>query len=241
MLKILTLNLWNYVDFDTRRSKIVNFIKQHNPDLIAFQEVRDAIEFNKKGDNQAKQLNRELKYPYCEFYPITDKQKERPEKYKTYCIEGTAVLSKFPILKVEKIKLKKQKGDVYTCGNLHVQIKAEKIIDVIAVHFSNTDLYSLLHLLETLEYVKEKKIKPIIVGDFNISHPDWLHNLTKIEYHSSMQYKNYISYPAAKYTLDYILIPKKFKFKSLACRGENLSDHKALVAEIQLDPKANVV
>ena len=234
MVKILNLNLWNYNEFNTRKPKIINCIKRQNPDIIAFQEIRDDIQFNKKGDNQAKQLNRELKYPYYEFYPVTDKRKERPEKYKNYCIEGTAVLSKFPILKVEKNKLEKQEEDRYTCGNLYVQIKAEKIIDIIVVHFSNTDLYSLLHLLETLKYIKEKKIKPIILGDFNIRHPDWLHDITEEEYLSSMKYKKYISYPPAKYTLDYILIPKKFKFKSFDCLGENLSDHKVLIAEINV-------
>jgi endonuclease/exonuclease/phosphatase family metal-dependent hydrolase len=49
-----------------------------------------------------------------------------------------------------------------------------------------------------------------------------------------MKYKRYLSYPPANYTLDYILIPKKFKFKSFDCLGENLSDHKALVAEIKI-------
>src|SRR3989344_9682137 len=106
-MKILNLNLWNYNNFDSRKSKIIKFIKKNNPDLVTLQEVRDDIKFNKKGNNQAKQLNRELNYPYYEFYPVTDKRKERPKKYKNYCIEGIAILSKFPILKVERKKLKK--------------------------------------------------------------------------------------------------------------------------------------
>jgi endonuclease/exonuclease/phosphatase family metal-dependent hydrolase len=196
--------------------------------------VRDDIRFNKKKDNQAKQLNRELNYPYYEFYPVTDKQKERPKKYKNYCIEGIAILSKYFILKVEKKKLKKQDEDKYNRGNLYVQVKAEKAVDIVVVHFSNTDLFSLLHLIETLRWIKSKKITPIIVGDFNIRHPDWLHDLTENDYLSSMRYKKYFSYPPANYTLDYILIPKKLKFKSFDCLGENLSDHKALIANIYL-------
>ena len=103
-MKILNLNIWNYNNFDIRKPKIIRFIKKQNPDIITLQEVRDDVQFNKKGDNQVKQLNRELNYPYYEFYPVSDKQKERPEKYKKYCVEGTAVLSKYPIIKVEKIK-----------------------------------------------------------------------------------------------------------------------------------------
>ncbi len=236
-MKILNLNLWNYNNFESRKPKIIEFIKKHDPDIIAFQEVMDDIRFNKKKNNQAKQLNRALNYPYYEFYQIVDKLKERPEKYKNYCMEGIAILSKYPILKVEKKRLKKQKGDRYTRGNLYVRIKAEKIVDIVVVHFSNNDLFSLLHLLETLRWIKSKKITPIIMGDFNIRHPDWLHNLTEDDYLSSIKYKKYMSYLPADYTLDYILIPKKFKFKSFDCLGKNLSDHKALIANIKKNQK----
>ncbi len=233
MVKLLNLNLWNYTDWKNRKEKIIQFVQQHNPDIITLQEVRDDIQFNKKGYNQAKQLNDELNYPYYAFYPVTDKRKERPEKYKHYCIEGIAVLSKFPILKIEKHKLRKHPDDRYTCGNLYVKIKAEKIIDLIVVHFSNSDLFSLLHLIETLSIIKKKKIEPIIAGDFNMWHQDWLNDLTSQEYVSSMQYKKYLSYPLNKWTLDYILIPKKYKFKSLKCEGD-VSDHKALIAEVEI-------
>ncbi|MBT4257855.1 endonuclease/exonuclease/phosphatase family protein [archaeon] len=232
MVKILNLNLFNYVDFDKRKPKIIKFIKKHDPDIIVFQEVRDDLEFNKKGDNQLKQLNRELNYPHSIFYPVTDKRKERPGKYKKPCIEGTGILSKFKILKSEKKKLKKHEEDIYNCGNLYLKIKAEKVIDLIVVHFSNRDLFSLLHLIETLKEIKKRKINPIIVGDFNMRHPEYLRDLTEEKYKISYYYKKYISYPAAKYTLDYIVIPKKYKFKSFKCLGKGLSDHKALVAEV---------
>jgi endonuclease/exonuclease/phosphatase family metal-dependent hydrolase len=233
-IKLLNLNLWNYNNWEERKPNILNFIKKENPDIVIFQEVRDDLRFNKKGDNQAKQLTRELGYAYYAFYPVTDKQKERPEKYNHYCIEGTAILSKFPILKIEKEKLEKHPDDKYNCGNLYVKIKAKKIIDLVAVHFSNSDLFSLLHLIGTLRNIRKKKINPIIAGDFNIWHTDWLNNLIEEEYNNSINYKKYISYPARNWTLDYILIPKKSKFKSFKCTGGGLSDHKALIAEIKI-------
>ncbi|MBT4377155.1 endonuclease/exonuclease/phosphatase family protein [archaeon] len=234
MVKILNLNIWNYNHFEERKSKIINFIKKHNPDVVVLQEVRDHVKFNKKGDDQSKQLNRELNYPYLVYYPVTDKRKERPEKYKELCIEGTAILSKFKILNVREEMLAKHKEDRYNCGNLHVKIKAEKTFDLIAVHFSNSDLFSLLHLIETLKYVKEKKIKPILIGDFNIKHPEYLSQAIYGNYVSSYDYKKYLSYPAANYTLDYVVIPKEFKFKSLKCLGRGLSDHMALLTEVDL-------
>jgi endonuclease/exonuclease/phosphatase family metal-dependent hydrolase len=232
MVKILNLNLFNYNNWEERKPKIMRFIKKYNPDIIVFQEVRDDLHFNKKGNNQAKQLNEKLEYPHLIFYPVTDKRIERPEKYKLPCFEGTAILSKFPILKIEKKKLKKQKEDRYYCGNLYFKIKAEKEIDFIAVHFSPNDLFSKLHLIETLKYAEKKKIEPIIVGDFNMWHTDWLKDLTKKKYTNSFEYKKYTSYPQSNWTLDYILIPKKYKFKNFKCEGTNISDHKALIAEI---------
>src|SRR3989344_6002711 len=233
VLKVLSLNIWNYTNYKERKPKIIEFIKKQNPDVLVLQEVRDDIDFNEKGNDQAKQLQKELDYPYYEFYAVTDKQKERPEKYNRYCIEGTAIFSKFPIKKVEKIQLTKQPEDRYTCGNLHITIQAKKKIDIIGVHFSNSNLFSLLHLIETLKYARDKKIKPIIVGDFNILHPNWLADVVSSEYLDSYNFKKYISYPSKNETLDYIVIPKEFSFVSLDCSTEELSDHRALIAEIK--------
>jgi endonuclease/exonuclease/phosphatase family metal-dependent hydrolase len=234
ILKIFNLNLWNYTDWKQRKPKIIRIIKKYNPDTIIFQEIRDDVRFNKKGDNQLKQLNRALRYPHYAFYQVTDKRKGFPEKYKQYCVEGTGILSRFPILKIERKQLKKHKDDKYICGNLYARIKAEKPVDIVAVHFSNTDLFSKLHLIETLKYIKAKKIKPIIIGDFNMWRQNVLHKLTGKDYKSSIKLKKYLSYPIRKWTLDYILIPKEFEFKSLKCLNEKLSDHRALLAEVEI-------
>ncbi|MDP7521004.1 MAG: endonuclease/exonuclease/phosphatase family protein [Candidatus Pacearchaeota archaeon] len=234
-IKILNLNIWNYTNWDKRKPKIAKFIKKYNPDVVFFQEIRDDTKFNKKGDNQAKQLNRELNYPSYVFYSQTDKRKERPGKYKRFCIEGTAILSKFPIIKTEKEMLTKHKNDKYNCGNLFARLRVKnKFVDIINVHFSNSEYFSLLHLLETLKQVEKKKIKPIIAGDFNMHEYKVLHDLTKEDYESSMNYKKYMSYPLRKWTLDYILIPKKYKFKSFECAGKDISDHKSLIAEVEI-------
>ena len=37
-----------------------------------------------------------------------------------------------------------------------------------------------------------------------------------------------------KFTLDYVLIPKEYKFKTFKCEGTNLSDHRALITEISV-------
>lgn len=234
-LKILNLNLWNYNNWGERKPKIIGFIRKHNPDIVVLQEIRDDVRFNKKGENQAKQLTKELGYPYYSFYAVSDKRKERPEQYNKYCIEGTAIISKFPILKTKKSMLKKHPTDRYSCGNLYAQLKIKnKKVDLLGVHFSNSELTSLLHLIETLKKLGDEKINPIIVGDFNMFDFELLKDLTKENFISSRSFKKYISYPARRWALDYILIPRQFKFKSFECTGEGLSDHKALVAEIKI-------
>ena len=233
LIKILELNMWNYNDFDERKAKIIRLIKKQNPDIVALNEVADDIKLNKNGENQLKQLNKELNYPYQAFYPVEDMHEYNPEKYKHYMVlDGNAVLSKYPILKVIKKKLKKQKGDKHHRGILHVKIKTDKVFDIIVVHFSNHDVFSLLHLNETLDYARKKLISPIIIGDFNILKPEQITKLTKTSYKSSYTYKNYITYPSKKETLDYILIPKTLKFKSLKCLKDKVSDHRALLASI---------
>src|SRR3989304_6320359 len=152
-LKILNLNIWNYNKWNERRPRIVKFIKKHNPEIVVLQEVRDDIRFNKKGYHQAKQLNEKLKYPFIIFSKSTDKKKEWPERYNKYCVEGTAIMSKYPIFGVKNKTLKKHKRDRYGCTNLYFTIKAEKIIDFVAVHFSPNELFSSLHLKKTLDYI----------------------------------------------------------------------------------------
>jgi endonuclease/exonuclease/phosphatase family metal-dependent hydrolase len=233
MVKILDLNIWNYENFKERKPKIIRLIKEQDPDIVTLQEVSDDLKFNKEGENQAQQLNRKLNYPYFAFYLVSNMQKESPNTFgdRKYT-SGNAILSKYPILKVVKKRLKKQKNDKHHRGILHAKIKVDKTYDIIVVHFSNNKIFSLPHLSETLDYVKKRKIAPIIIGDFNILEPLEVTRLAKTKYESSYIYKKYISYPSKKEVLDYILIPKELRFKSFKCLNDNVSDHRALVAEI---------
>jgi exonuclease III len=40
MISIFTLNLWRYYDFDSRKQKIIKFLKKNDPDIIFLQEVQ---------------------------------------------------------------------------------------------------------------------------------------------------------------------------------------------------------
>ena len=227
-MKILNFNLWNYNNWEERKPLIVDFIKKHNPDIITMQEVRDDLRFNSKGNNQAKQINNLLNYPYLKFIKTMDVNKvnnlDNPP-----CHEGLAVLSKYAFVKSQKAPLKKHPNDKFTRAILWTRIND---LDLINVHYSPDDLFSKLHLEETLKFAKKEKIKPIIIGDFNIRHPSIVEEAIGTDYISTRSIKKYISYPSAKYTLDYALIPKEREIKKVSCIGNNISDHKSLIIEI---------
>ena len=241
IIKLMSLNIWNYNHFSERYEKIIAFIKKMNPDIIALQEVRDDSRRNRPGDNQLRQLNKRLAYKhhaYFKYADVNEINKRLDDKYydptNPKVLEGVALLSKFPIVKTYNRTLKRQKSDMYTRGILCARINSKKAFNIFVVHFSADDLFSRLHLEETLEYAKSRNIQPIIVGDFNIRIPGLAYGLASKDYVVSSDKFRYFSYPSKKEILDYILIPKSMSFKTFKCIKSNISDHAALVAEIEV-------
>lgn len=233
--KIFDLNLWNYNNFEERKPRIIEAIRKYDPDIIAFQEVRDDLRFNSKGYNQARQLNARLGYKYFTFMKTMDVNKVNIRIQNPDCIEGLAILSKYPVVNVLRKKLKQHEGDKYTRGILYARIKKEgEDIDICVIHFSPGGFFGKLYFEETLGYFKEKQLNPIILGDFNIDDQNFIVNLVSKEYEVSRVFNNCVTLPETKRTIDDILIPKKYKFETFFCAGTDLSDHRALIAEISL-------
>jgi endonuclease/exonuclease/phosphatase family metal-dependent hydrolase len=232
MIKIFDLNLWNYNNFEERKPRILEAIKKYDPDIVAFQEVRDDLRFNSRGYNQARQLNTKLGYKYFTFMKTMDVNKANNRLQNPDCIEGLALLSKYPIIKIIRKKLRQHADDIHTRGILYARIKAEKDIGVCVVHFSPDKLFSKLHMEETLNYFKENQLTSIILGDFNIDDHNFITRVSSKDYEFSNNINQCVTLPDTKRIIDGILIPKKFKFKSFFCDKTNLSDHRALVAEI---------
>ncbi len=228
----MTLNIHNYHNFTQRKPRIIAIIKKYNPDVVALQEIRDDRAKNKVGMDQAKQLNSKLHFKYSKFLRVNNRNKVKNLIDLPPCYEGLAILSKFPFSS-DKILLKKHEGDQYYRKILVANVRVgSQIIPLWVVHFSNNDLFARLHAEETLN--KAKSIQPIILGDFNIKYPLEIKKLApKNDYISSSDY-NYISFPEDNCSYDYIFIPKKYSFLSFECISEEVSDHKALYAEINL-------
>ncbi|PIN77901.1 hypothetical protein COV14_04900 [Candidatus Woesearchaeota archaeon CG10_big_fil_rev_8_21_14_0_10_33_12] len=125
---------------------------------------------------------------------------------------------------------------------MHVIIKTPNgDIDLINVHFENTNKGSKEHLKHTLKWCKERKIKPIIAGDFNIKLIEALKEIAEKDYEISYLIKPYKSFMPTKFshdkipiTLDYVIVHKdKFKMTEVECINRDISDHNPVIAKIK--------
>jgi endonuclease/exonuclease/phosphatase family metal-dependent hydrolase len=154
---------------------------------------------------------------------------------------GFGILSKYKIKHSEVIILPHIEKE-RKFGFMHSIIETPKgDIDLINVHFENTDHGSKAHLKKTLEWCKEKEIKPIIAGDFNIKIVKNLKEIAEKDYYISYFIKPYKSFLPTKFshdqvpiTLDYIIVNKdKFKIEEVECIENDASDHNPVIATVK--------
>jgi endonuclease/exonuclease/phosphatase family metal-dependent hydrolase len=98
------------------------------------------------------------------------------------------------------------------------------------IHLSN-NYYAKEQLRELLELLEARGTRPIIAGDFNIFDLDAERALFEANYTSSTAFRQYKSFLSENITLDYVLLPKEYRFRSLDLTP-GLSDHSALSFEI---------
>ena len=235
-MKLLTLNIQNYDgNWNKTKPNIIKFIKKEKPDFVFLQEVCDDPRYNKPGNNQALQLNSELKFKY-NIYNIAERVKIHHNKpIKVPVFDGLCCLTNHKVISTKSIRLKKQSSDRHyrIIQKIEAGIQRDKIV-FFHSHFSNRDDWAILHLKETLERAKKEKITPIIIGDLNMISSKDLIKTCKDKYRVSYEFKKYDSFPGKKETLDYVLIPKNtLKFVSLECNTKGLSDHKPLITIIE--------
>ena len=245
-LKLLTLNIWRYRNWEQRKPILIKLLKKENPDIIFLQE---AIYDNKnqKGEkNQVEQIANILGYKYFSYGKLARIKKDFPgEVFDRPIWFGNGIISMYPIKKSKKILLKHypENNDKRSLGFLYGQINVEKTkIDVLSVHFLNNDKSSKLNLIETINWVKKNKLKPIIAGDFNIIKTKNLREVVDKDYEISYYKNKYLSYPVTEFshnrvpvTLDYIISHKdKFIMQGVKCIETDASDHNAVVVEIEI-------
>jgi len=241
-IKVLTANIWRYYEWEKRKEKLFNFLKRENADIVFLQEVAYDERLKDKWDNQVEEINEKVGYPSSIFGKLMEMNKWHDKPIDWIMFYGFGILSKYLIKHSEIVILPPvEKNKKF--GFMHIVIETQKgNVDLINVHFENTNEGSKEHLKQTLDWCKKRKIKPIIAGDFNMKIIGDLKKLTKNDYEISYlikQYKSFIptdfSHDKVPITLDYIIVDRdKFKFMSVECTNEDISDHKPVVSEIKI-------
>ncbi|HEV7952165.1 MAG TPA: endonuclease/exonuclease/phosphatase family protein [Candidatus Saccharimonadales bacterium] len=225
-----SLNVQAFADWNTRKQRIVDYVKQSNLDIILFQEVTFLPQIN--AENQVSLLNKELRYPYENSAVTRLQASPHFENYR----EGLGLLSKWPILKSETFILKQKQGDEHQrIVQLVDVLYKDEIIKFANVHFSisdNDESFPREHLQELLEVLKTRNETRIIGGDFNMNSIDLHADLWQGDYLSS-SVKPYVTYPALNKRVDYFLVPKEYAFLNIATSPDGLSDHRGLIVEME--------
>lgn len=239
-ITILTLNIWRYYEWGKRKEKIIDILRKHNPEIILLQEVAYDERLEDKWDNQVEELNSDLKFPHHQFQKVVKMDKWHRDPINWTMYYGFGILSIFPIKHTKMVMLppyeKKKKF-----GFIHIILETEEgELDLINVHFENTDRGSREHLKKTLDWCKKKEIHPIIAGDFNMKETETLKELANdydVSY-SIKPYKSFIptehSHDKVPVTLDYIISHKeKFKMEDVECVSNDFSDHNPIKTRIR--------
>jgi len=241
-LKILTINIWRYYKWDQRKEELIRFLKEQDADIIFLQEAAYDDRLKSKFKNQVDEINKELNYEGQTFSKMTKMAKWHQEPIDWDMWYGFGILSKFPINESDLVILPHiNKNKNY--GFLHTTLETPLgTIDLINVHFENTDEGSKEHLKQTLEWCREKSIQPLIAGDFNMFNLNNLFDLAKEEYQISYKVKPYFSFMPTKFsnnkgpvTLDHVLVYKsKFTIEDVNCISNEISDHNPVIALVKI-------
>lgn len=228
-MKLTSLNLQGFTDWEQRKPAIVDYLQTEDPDVVLFQEVVYIPEVSTH--NQVQILNEELGYPY-ESSAVTRLQSS--PNYKSYR-EGLAALSKHQITKIDTLVLEQEQGDEHNRIIQLIDITlGERAIKLANVHFSLSDTtdFATTHLKETLGILSMCGEERIIAGDFNLDELDTAKHLFEDTYEASTM-TPYISFPSMNKRIDYVLLPKPYSFVDITTSGDGLSDHRAITVNIE--------
>src|SRR5947209_3612762 len=151
-MRITSLNLQGFADWEARMPRIVAYLRQVAADVVLFQEVVWLPEISPS--TQVDLLSRELDYPY-RHESVTRLQRGRVvEDYR----EGLGLLSRHPVPVTEAFVLHHEQGDPH---QRIVQL-ADVTVDgavwpLMNVHLSVRDDFALRNLEEVLRILEARK------------------------------------------------------------------------------------
>jgi endonuclease/exonuclease/phosphatase family metal-dependent hydrolase len=225
-MRITTLNLQGFADWDGRSPRIVEYLRGLDPDLILFQEVVFLPEVSPFSPVEL--LNRELRLP-VRHESVTRLQ---PGRVHAVYREGLALLSKLPVASTQTLALRREDGDPHQRIVQLVDVIAEDGVWPVAnVHLSVRDDFALAHLGEVLQILRAKGERRVVGGDFNVNHLEQHAGLWRDAVLTS-SVAQYRSHPSTRENDDYFLVPKEFRIDQVLVSGDELSDHEAVTVDL---------
>jgi endonuclease/exonuclease/phosphatase family metal-dependent hydrolase len=231
-MRITTLNLRGFFDWEARSPQIVAYLRGVDPDVILFQEVvflPDVSPFS-----PVELLNRDLGLPF-RHEAITRLQRGRTHPVYR---EGLAVLSRLPLAATQTLALQHETGDPHQRIVQLVDVSGDDGLWPLAnVHLSVRDDFALRNLGEVLTILREKEERRVLGGDFNVNH---------LERHAALwrdavltsTVAQYQSHPSSSENDDYFLVPTEFRIDRVLVSGDELSDHEAITVDLSRAPAA---
>ncbi len=234
-LKVMTYNI-RACDFGLKN--IIATLKQANADIIALQEVDKFVKRTGRVD-QPKKISKVLGMHYAFRKHFSYQGGEF----------GLALLSRYRIDQVERIRAKRSnlillKARVHTPGSP---------IRVVVGHFHPSNPFDDKAVKEANASARKREARKafdtagrfkspvLIMGDFNAATGSYAYNIFKEKYQDACGTAGNLwskTWPA-KFPLtriDYIWVSKHFKILSCGTIKSNASDHRPVVAKIQISP-----
>ncbi|HEY8317824.1 MAG TPA: endonuclease/exonuclease/phosphatase family protein [Amnibacterium sp.] len=226
-MRITSLNLQGFTDWEARMPRVVAYLRSMAPDVILFQEVVWLPEIAPV--TQLDLLSREMDYPY-RHQSVTRLQRGRvTADYR----EGLGLLSRHPVPSTEALVLHHEQGDP------HQRIVQLADVDVdgttwplMNVHLSVRDDFALHHLEEVLRMQEARHERRILGGDFNVDHLERHRELWRGWARLTSEQLDYLSRPLSRETDDYFLVPDRYEIAAVQISGDGLSDHRALTVDL---------
>ncbi len=222
-IKIMSFNTQHCKNFITKKidyDSIVNLIKKYDVDIIGLNEIFG--NFIVKG--QAEKIANKLGY-HCYFGKATN------IAFRKY---GNAIISKYPILNTEIIKIPKinKFGKGYQKRSIlkaNIFVKG-KVLHVYVTHLGLNNEEKINGISTIIKNISDRNT--ILMGDFNMTPNN--NNMDKIKLINTDKYNNTWPSVKPKYKLDYIFVSKDIKFFLSDVVNEIISDHLPCITGIEI-------
>lgn len=177
MMKVLTLNVWNYNRPWRRRCELIRqLIEREQPDIVGLQEVCNDWWWQRAHRNQAEQINSGLGY-HVVFRPAAT-------YWRFPLVQvGQAVLSRHPVREVESFSLSLDPNDPrdrrHPRSVLRAEVEtAEGRVNFFVTHLSLSYQARNRSAIEFWEFASrlsrdDTSVPQIVVGDFNAIPHQW--------------------------------------------------------------------